>query len=154
TRKLIDLLAARLPKSAAQERRPAQASSPPAARGPELSREDAQLLRARTAGLWLDAGDEPEAFSLIEEMLPIGETRPEAFGLLEGIVVTASTDGSAASAPYSDTDAWELPPEKRRLPVPLLRRAAGLLKDSYTAARRTRERLGVLTVELDIADGD
>ncbi len=103
---------------------------------------DAQLLRARIAGLWLDCGDEGAGFERAFEMLALEADRAEAFELLERVVLrdrTKDGDEGATIKPLS---------------VELLRRGAALLRTRYATDKRTKDLVRAVTVELGTAADD
>ena len=100
---------------------------------------DAQLLRARIAGLWLDCGDESAGFERASEMLALEADRAEAFELLERVVLRdRGKDGESGAT-------------IKPLSIELLRRGAALLRARYAADRRTKDLVRAVTVELETA---
>ncbi|HEY4121274.1 MAG TPA: hypothetical protein VGM56_25590, partial [Byssovorax sp.] len=109
------------------------------ARLDKIDGDDAQLLRARIASLWLASGDEVAAFDRVSEMLAADADRAEAFELLERIVLRPRGGDGAPTRP---------------LPVATLRRAAALLRVRFEASSALESLVRVVEVELGTATDD
>lgn len=94
----------------------------------ELDVEAAQSLRARIAGLWLDAGEAEAACRAVEDLAALEPDRPDVVGLLEQVLL------QTASAPE-----------------PARARAAALLAVRYRAAGLSPDLARVIEVELETA---